>query len=260
MYKIFKYSFFDLIRSKWIYLYLLFFLASGFTLLYLNNDLMSGMTNLMNITLLLCPLISIIFGTMYYYNSREFVELLLAQPIMRKTILLGQFFGLSITLSLAFLVGISIPFITYGIFMSSIVFDFTILVISGVLLTFLFSAVSFLISIANDNKIKGFGFAIFYWLFMAFIYDGIFLLLLFGFSNYPLEKFSIAATLLNPIDLARILVLLKLDTAVMLGYTGAVFSKFFGSFWGMMAAAGVMVVWVFVPILLFLRIWKKKDF
>lgn len=221
---------------------------------------MSGMTNLMNITLLLCPLISIIFGTMYYYNSREFVELLLAQPIMRKTILLGQFFGLSITLSLAFLVGISIPFITYGIFMSSIVFDFTILVISGVLLTFLFSAVSFLISIANDNKIKGFGFAIFYWLFMAFIYDGIFLLLLFGFSNYPLEKFSIAATLLNPIDLARILVLLKLDTAVMLGYTGAVFSKFFGSFWGMMAAAGVMVVWVFVPILLFLRIWKKKDF
>ena len=56
---------------------------------------MSGITNLMNIALILCPLISIIFGTMYFYNSRDFIELLLAQPIKRKAIILGQYLGLS---------------------------------------------------------------------------------------------------------------------------------------------------------------------
>lgn len=86
------------------------------------------------------------------------------------------------------------------------------------------------------------------------------MLLLFAFSDYPLEKFAVGATLLNPIDLARILVILKLDSAVMLGYTGAVFSKFFGSLYGMLASSAILIVWVLAPMYLFLKIWNKKDF
>ena len=260
MFKIFKYSLYDLMRSKWLYLYLLFFMGAGFALLYLNNDLMSGITNLMNITILLCPLISIIFGTMYYYNSKEFVELLLAQPIKRKTILLGQYLGLSIALSAGFFIGSLVPFLLYGLFVSTLIFDFLILILAGVFLTFIFTAISFFISILNDNKIKGFGLAIFIWLFLAFIYDGIFLLLLFVFNDYPLEAFALSATIFNPIDLSRILVILKLDSAVMLGYTGAVFSDFFGTIWGMLISAFVLLMWVITPIFIFVKIWDRKDF
>lgn len=260
MLKIFKYNLFDLSRSKWIYLYTLFYLLAGFALLYLNNDIMAGITNLMNISLLVCPLISIIFGTIYYYNSREFTELLLAQPLKRNSILLGQYLGISISLSIGYFVGTSIPFILYGIFVSEEIFNFVILLISSVALTFIFSGFAFLISLLNENRIRGFGFAIFIWLFMAFVYDGLFLLSLFLFSDYPLETYSIVATILNPIDLARILIMLKLDVTAMLGYTGAVFNKFFGSSLGMIISLFSLIVWAIIPMLFCIRLGNRKDF
>lgn len=66
------------------------------------------------------------------------------------------------------------------------------------------------------------------WLFLAVIYDGLFLISLIVFNEYPLDKFSLAATMFNPLD-SRILILLKLDISVLLGYTGAVFKDFFGT-------------------------------
>lgn len=260
MLKILKYSLYDLTRSKWIYLYLVFYLLSGFALLYLNNDLMSGITNLMNIALILCPLISIIFGTMYFYNSRDFIELLLAQPIKRKAIILGQYLGLSLTLSLGYFVGTALPFLSYGILISDRIFDFVILLVTGSALTFVFTGIAFLVAIINENKIKGFSFAIFIWLFMAVVYDGLFLLSLFVFNDYPLETFSIGATIFNPIDLARILIMLNLDAAAMLGFTGAVFNKFFGSALGTGLTALSLGLWIYLPMLFCVKLGNRKDF
>jgi Cu-processing system permease protein len=260
MRKILKYSIYDLTRSKWIYLYLVFYMVTGFALLYLNSDLMSGITNLMNIALILCPLISIIFGTMYYYNSRDFIELLLAQPIKRKSILLGQYLGLSLTLSFGYLAGMAVPFLSYGILVSDRIFDFVTLLITGAALTFIFTGIAFLIAIKNENRIKGFSIAIFVWLFMAVIYDGLFLLSLFMFNDYPLENFSIALTIFNPIDLARILVMLKLDASAMLGFTGAVFNKFFGSTLGIVLTSASLLLWIYIPIYFCIKLGNKKDF
>lgn len=260
MFKVFKYSLFDQIRSKWIYLYAFFFFVVCYAMLYLNNDLMSGLTNMLNISLLICPLVSIIFGTMYFYNSREFTQLLLAQPINRKTILLGQYFGLSTSLSIAYLLGNSIPFIIYGIIISDILINFIMLIIAIVSLTFVFSSFALMISLVTDNRIRGFGFSIFLWLFMAFIYDGIFLLILFLFSDYPMEIFSISTTMCNPIDLARILIMLKLDVTSMLGYTGAVFNKFFGSQLGILISSIALLLWLILPIILSIKIGNSKDF
>ena len=53
------------------------------------------------------------------------------------------------------------------------------------------------------------------------------------FDDYPLDKFALGATIFNPIDLSRILVILKLDISALLGYTGAVFQNFFGTGFGM---------------------------
>src|SRR5690554_7126060 len=79
MFKILKYSFYDLSRSRWSYVYFLFYLLLGFTLLFLNNDLSGAVITMMNVIIVLIPLIGTIFGVMYYYDSKEFTELLLAQ-------------------------------------------------------------------------------------------------------------------------------------------------------------------------------------
>jgi len=260
MIKILKYSFFDLMRSRWSYVYFAFYLSLGFVLLFLNNDINKAIITLMNIIIVLTPLIGTIFGVMYYYNSKEFTELLLAQPIRRNTIFMGQYLGISISLTLSLILGLGIPFLIYGLFRSSAIFDFTLLLVVGTLLNFIFVALAFNIALSNENKIKGFGYAILMWLFLAVIYDGVFLISLVMFNEYPLDKFALLTTMFNPIDLSRILILLKLDISALLGYTGAIFKQFFGTNLGLFMSFLVMILWVLFPVWRIKRKLKKKDF
>jgi len=260
MFKILKYSFYDLMRSRWSYVYFAFYLALGFVLLFLNNDINKAIITLLNIIIVLTPLIGTIFGVMYYYNSKEFTELLLAQPIKRSKIFMGQFLGISISLTLSLALGLGIPFLLYGLFKSSAIFDFALLLVVGSLLNFIFVALAFNIALSNVNKIKGFGYAILMWLFLAVIYDGLFLISLVMFNEYPLDQFSLLATMFNPIDLSRILILLKLDISALLGYTGAVFKKFFGTNFGLIISFSVMILWIALPVWRINTKLKKKDF
>ncbi len=260
MLKILKYSFYDLMRSRWSYVYFLFYLALGFVLLFLNNDLSKAVITLMNIIVVLVPLIGTIFGIMYYYNSREFTELLLALPVRRSSIFLGQYFGVAGSLSLSLLLGLGIPFAAYGLFRSGAVWDFGLLLVTGAFLTLIFTALSFNIALANENRIKGFGYAVLLWLLLAVIYDGLFLLSLILLEEYPLDNFSLAATLLNPVDLSRTLILLKLDISALMGYTGAVFKEFFGTHMGLLVSLGALVLWTCLPIWRLAVRCRKQDF
>lgn len=57
-----------------------------------------------------------------------------------------------------------------------------------------------MIALSNENKIKGFGYPILLWLFMT---ESFFLMSLVYFEDYPLDKFSLIATMFNPVDLSR---------------------------------------------------------
>lgn len=247
-------------RSRWSYVYFAFYLLLGMVLLFLNNDLSKAVITLMNVIIVLVPLIATIFGVMYYYNSKEFTELLLAQPLKRTTIFLGLYLGVALSLVMSLILGLGIPFMFYGIFKSSVIWDFSLLLVTGAFLTFIFTALAFNIALSNENRIKGFGYAMLLWLFLAIIYDGIFLMSLVLFEDYPLDKLSLAGTMLNPIDLSRTLILLKLDISALLGYTGAVFKQFFGTNLGLMVSMGMLTTWVILPVLRIVFKSKRKDF
>lgn len=260
MLKVLKYSFFDLVRSRWTYAYLLFFLLVTSGLVYFNSDLSRTLVSLMNIVLILTPLIGTLFGALYFYNSKEFIDLLLALPLPRRSIFLGKYLGLAFSLSLSFILGISVPMIIFGILSTALLLNFITLLSTGILLTFIFTALSFLVALKFENPIRGFGAAIFIWLFLAVIYDGIVLLILMYFEQYPLEKQALILSLFNPVDLSRILIMLQLDISALMGYTGAVFRKFLGTGTGMTVAYAALITWVLIPVVTFLKMAKKKDF
>ncbi|MTI38180.1 ABC transporter permease [Fulvivirga lutimaris] len=260
MIKILKYSFSDLMRSKWSYIYLAFYLVLGFVLLFLNNDISKAIITLMNLVVVLTPLIGTIFGIMYFYNSREFTELLLAQPVSRSKIFLGQYLGIALSLSLSLVLGLGVPFLIYGLFQSTEIFNFMMLLVSGAFLTFIFVALSVLIGLYNSNKIKGFGYAILMWLFLAVIYDGALLIAMVIFRDYPLDNLALVTSFFNPIDLSRIMILLKLDISALLGYTGALFQKFFGTNTGYVVSMLILLLWVVGPVVIMLQKSKSKDF
>ncbi|MEJ8844992.1 ABC transporter permease subunit [Lacibacter sp. H375] len=249
-----KHVLLDLIRNRIIMAYTFFLLAMSFGIFNMDENATKGIMSLMNLVLIFIPLVSIIFSTIYVYNSSEFIELLVAQPLKRKSLWLSIYAGLSSSLVLAFLVGVGIPVLIYDGTSTGY-----ILLLSGVFQTLIFTGIALLASVVTRDKAKGIGVSVLLWFFFTLIYDAIVLMLLFRFSDYPLEKPMIALSMLNPVDLSRILILLKLDISALMGYTGAVFSDFFGSASGMLLSALVLLVWAIVPVWLSMKKFQRKD-
>ena len=256
--KIVRYELRDVLRSRALIAYAAFFLLVTETLLRFGGGPRAALS-LMNVVLLLIPLVSIVFGTMYLYHAREFTELLLAQPVKRRQLFAGQFLGLAIPLSAAFLIGLGTPYAFHGVGAGELA---TLMVVAtcGVALTFIFAAFAALIAARIDDRVKGIGAAIGLWLGLTVLYDGLVMIGLTVFADYPLERPALAAMLANPIDLARLLILLRLDVSALMGYTGAVFERFFGSAGGALLASLALVMWTGVPLLLGARRFQRKDF
>ena len=255
--KIIKYQLHDLLRGKWFIIYTAVFFLLTDGLFRFGGDSGQVSLSLMNVVLFIIPLVSIVFGTMFFYNSREFMELLLSQPISRISLYLGLYLGLALPLSAVYLIGVGVPFMYHAGIQTG---SYWILLIVGVSLTWVFTALAFLIAVLSEQRVKGVGLTIVLWLFFAILYDGIILFILFALEDYPLEKLTLALSLFNPIDLGRILMLLQFDIAALMGYTGALFSKFYGNMFGSAVAVLALWSWCIGPVWLGYRAFSKKDF
>lgn len=254
MIKILKYVVYDVIRSKFVIGYALLLLVLCFSFFGFEQESSKGLLSILNINMIVVPLVSIIFSTIHFYNSYEFLELLSAQPISRKTIFFSQYLGVCITLCLAFFVGVGLP---------TLLFDGTAggltLVYTGLLLTVVFVSLAFFASVLTKDKAKGIGLALALWFYFSLVFDGLVLSIFLLFSDYPMEKATLVFTALNPTDLARILVLMKLDVSALMGITGAVFQDFFSSGMGTAFALIMLLIWIFMPIKFAASIFNKKD-
>ncbi len=254
MNRIIKIIFLDILKNKIVLAYTFILAILSWSSFGLEDNSAKGLLTILNVILFTVPLVSILFATIYLYNSSEFIELLLSQPIKRKKIWLSLFFGLSLSMVSAFLIGAGIPLLinapnSVGIMM----------IVVGCLISMVFVALAFLSSILTRDKSKGIGIAIMTWLYFALIFDGMVLFLLFQLSDYPIEKAMVAVTALSPIDLARIQILLQLDVSAMMGYTGAIFKNFFGTTLGLIMSFMLLCLWVIIPFYISLKKFKNKD-
>jgi len=252
--KIQKFIFADILKNRIVLVYTLLLAVLAWSVFSLENDSNKGVLTLLNIVLLTTPLVSIIFTAIYLYNSAEFIELLLSQPIRRRKIWTGLFLGLFFSLALSFFVGAGIPILLFAEPKIAL-----ILVIMGVMITAVFVALGFLCTILARDKARGIGISILLWLFFSLLFDGLVLFLLFQFGDYPIEKAMIGVTALNPIDLARIFIILQLDVSAMLGYTGAIFKDFFGTGLGTVIGFLLLSLWAVIPYIISLRLFIRKD-
>lgn len=254
MNRIIKIILIDILKSKIVLAYTFILAILSWSSFALEDNSAKGILTILNVILFTVPLVSILFATIYLYNSSEFIELLLSQPIKRIKIWISLFLGLSISMMLAFFVGAGIPLLINSPDSIGI-----IMLINGCLITVIFTALAFLSSILTRDKAKGIGIAIMTWLFFALLFDGLVLFLLFQFQDYPIENAMVGITAFSPIDLARIQILLHLDVSAMMGYTGAIFKDFFGTAIGLIVSFLLLSLWVIIPFFISLRKFNKKD-
>jgi Cu-processing system permease protein len=254
MNRIFKFVVLDILNNKIMLAYTLLLAALSWGVFSMEDNSTKGILTLLNVILLNIPLVSIIFSTIYLYNSNEFIELLLSQPIKRSKIWISFFAGLNLSMIVSFMLGAGIPILIYS--PDSIG---CMMILVGILIAAIFVSLSFLSVICTRDKAKGIGIAIMLWLFFALIFDGLVLFLLFQFSDYPIEKIMVGLAAFSPIDLARIMVLLHLDVSAMMGYTGAIFKEFFGTTKGVIVSLFLMSLWIVIPFLISMKRFKKMD-
>jgi Cu-processing system permease protein len=258
--KILGYQLRDITRNRWVIAYAVVLLILTEALFRLGGDGGRVILSLLNVVLIFVPLVALTFGTLYLYTAREFIELLLAQPVSRGAMFAGLWSGLVLPLAGALLVGIGAPFLFHAWDSAIPVHSLVVLLGTGVLLTAAFTALAFLIALRFEDKARGFGVALLVWLGCAVVYDGLVLLAATLLADYPLETPLLVLTLLNPLDLGRVLLLLDFDVAALMGYTGAVFRRFLGTTLGLTVASAALMAWTVGPLVLGVRRFRRRDF
>lgn len=255
MLKLLKYALYDILKSRFAIIYIVFLVLVAVSIYQVSDDLSKVSLSLMNIMIMIVPLISAVFATTHFYNNLEFIELMLAQPVKRSQVFLSQLFAVILMLSLSIILGFGLPMLLWGADGSLI----TLLAV-GVILSAVFTGFAFLASVITRDKAKAIGVSLALWIYFSLVYDGFVLYIIYSFADYPLEKATLGLVMLNPVDLGRILMLMQLDISALMGYTGAFFKQFFSSGIGMLVILMVLSIWLVVPIGLSGRVFKKKDF
>jgi Cu-processing system permease protein len=249
----------DVGRRRWLLVYLLFYAALTDTLFRFGGNGPRAVLSLTNVVLGLVPLVGLLFGTTYVYQSREFIEMMLAQPVDRRSLFVGLYGGVAVPLAASFMLGVGLPFIWNDGFADggrAILF----LLGSGAAVSVVFTGLGFLIALRFEDRASGLGVAIVSWLAATVLYDGLILLMVTLLQEYPIEQPLIGAMLVNPVDLARVLLLLQLDMGALAGYTGAVFERFFGTAQGSVWSGAALAAWAIVPFLVAMRRFAARDF
>ncbi len=261
IYIIAKREFLDAIRNRWFFFFAILFIILDSTASY------SGITNigdrtflkpavsLLNLSLILVPLTALIMGANSFTGARESWELLLIQPISRKEAMLGKYIGLGAAITATILLG----FCSAGVILIlNIGYEeisrFLLLIALSVLLALVFLSIATFVSIILGEKAKSIGISFVLWFWFVIIYDFILVAITLSFG-----EIIIALLFLNPADLVRTILVTSLGSAALIGPAGAVLNNTFGSFTGLMLSFFVLLVWLFLPLILALFIFERKD-
>lgn len=252
----------DLASNRWVLAYAVGLAVVTEALFWFGGTSPQVVVSMLNLTLLVVPLVALVFGTVHVYASREFVELLLAQPVPRAALFRGLYLGLALPLACAFLAGVLGPFAVHAIGSGDRVNAGALVALlgAGVGLSLVFAALAVTIAFATDDRLRGVGAAIGIWLVTTVLYDAAVLAAVAAFGRWPIEGPMLAMLASNPVDVARVLVLVHGDAPALMGYTGALFLRTFGAVNGTVIAGATLSVWCAVPLLIAARRFRTRDF
>lgn len=250
----------DLTRNKWLIAYGVILVLVGEALFFFGGTGNQVVLSLLNATLLFVPLVALVFGTMHVYASREYVEMLLAQPLHRSAVFAGLYLGLTVPLMGAFALGVGVPLVIHGFGDGAPTGALIFLIVGGMLLTATFAALAMVIALRTDDRLRGMALALGAWFALTVGYDGMVLSVITAFGDWPLEKPLLGLMISNPVDVARVLVLAALDAPAFLGYTGALFRRAFGTALGPTVAIAALSLWCAVPVVFARRRFLRRDF
>lgn len=216
--------------------------------------------SLLNLVLLLFPLVALFQGITNLTSERGALALLLAQPVTRAEVLLGKFLGLALTLVTSTLAGFGLAGVVIGLRTGGAdVGRYLALTALACGLGVCFLAISVMIAIAARSRAKALGLAVAVWFGAVILYDLVVVGAAVAIGAKQLSTTLVLLLFLNPVDLARVLGILSLDSAMAFGATGASLMRLMGEQAASPAMAAGLVAWTVLPLLLALWGFRRAD-
>jgi len=217
--------------------------------------------SLMNLVLLVVPLTGLMLGVASLSGGGDHLSLLLAQPVTRGEVLLGKFLGLGAALSatqaLGFGGGGLIVALNAG---TDQLPGYAALTIVSLVLGWMFVAAALCIASLWPDRLRAMSVALGLWLLTVIAYDLAVLGATSLLSGVPLQSVLFPALLLNPVDLARVLVTLAVGSGALFGPTSAVLMKMFGAGPGVALAVLVLAVETGAPLAIAVSVFRRRDY
>ena len=260
----------DALHNRWLIGYAVLLAILGFVAAFMGLRSAAGLglqmfgrttATLTNLCLLLAPLVALSMGSASVAGERDrgTLEHLLAQPLERSELLLGKYLGLLVSLCMATLVG----FFPAGLMVAiaaggTALANYLLFPLLAILLIAAMLALGMLISVRSRGGVQAQGRAILLWFMFVLLYD---LLLMGTLVTAGLSGGALAILLLiNPVDAARVLVVLALEPDLyLLGPAGALLVGQLSRWGTAVVLIGSMVLWTAVPLLLALIAFRIRP-
>ena len=225
------------------------------------QDFARTSTSLINLSGFIIPLFSLLLGVFSFISNKEYLELIITQPLSRYQVILGKFIGLILTLISATIIGFTLP----GILISFVIgtegaLGYGLVILFSLLLGIIFTGCAILISQISNRQQIALGAAIGVWIFFEVVYG----LLILGSTLYltpaVLKSTLIFGLMGNPIDIVRVLSLIAVGGLEFFGPAGATLLKLAGSEWLAMIYGFIgLMVWLITPVLISIKIFSRQN-
>jgi len=216
--------------------------------------------SLMNLVLFIVPLTGLVLGVGSIAGGAEALPLLLAQPVSRGEILAGKYLGLAAALAVAQALGFGAGGVVVALQAGpDQVEGFAALTGLSLILGWLSLATSLAIASLYPDRIKALSAALLLWLLLVVAYDLAVLGATAILQGIPLQAVLFPALLLNPIDLARVLITMAVGSGALFGPTSAVLVKLLGGPGGLALGLAVLAIETAVPLAIAARVFRRRD-
>lgn len=260
----------DSIRNRWFYTFLVIFMVLSFVIVYLGiikstslgfESFNKTTASLLNLTLFLIPMITLLLGGTSISGEREHgtLDLMLSKPISPGEFILGKYMGIATALVLTIVTGFGLMGMIVAFRVSALdARAYLFFVLLSVLLALSFLSISMLISVLVNKRITAIIVSTIVWFFFILIYDLIIMAAAGLFKGTAMAVFLLVSILLNPADSVRILAIVNLGGETIFGPSLVELTRMITNVSSELLITLGIAAWIILPLLFTVFFFKRS--
>lgn len=256
-------------RNSWTYSFLILFtiFTGAILLLHSQIDSVAGYTDMtgtiMNMTLYLLPLITLLLGSFSLTSEKEDGHwgLLATYPLSTRSFLLGKWFGLAIILLTIIFFSFGLSGTLISLFSKPLPTEtFILLITFSILLALAYLSLAFLIGAFSKNRWQALIWAISFWFVTIVIWPLIMISSLSHLPSYKMIQPTLqVATIVNPAEFIRIFTMMRLGAGSAFGADYDQWIRWATGDYGLLFFSGIFLLFITLTLLISSWIWKRGD-